>query len=68
MMIKHAEKTKNNCEAARKCTVSQGKHLKAETSETRTCQFYAKPVISMDSKTEQNMSHATSLLSERLKF
>jgi argonaute-like protein implicated in RNA metabolism and viral defense len=68
MMITHAEQSKSNCEAARNYTVSQGKHLKVETTVTRTCKFYAKLVILMDSKTEQNMSHATSLLSESLKF
>jgi hypothetical protein len=62
MMIKHAEQSKNNCEAARKYTVSQGKHLKVETTVTRTSKFYAKRFISMDSNTEQNMYHATSLV------
>jgi hypothetical protein len=51
-MIKHAEQSKNNCEAARKYTLSQCKHLKVETTVTRTSKFYAKLIISMDSKTE----------------
>jgi hypothetical protein len=43
-------------------------NVKVETTVTRTSKFYVKLIISIDSKTEQNMSHATSLLSERLKF
>jgi hypothetical protein len=58
MAIKHAEQT-NNCDAAKKCNVSQSKHLKMETVEIRNyviiictdaktmeCQFCARPLNS----------------------
>jgi hypothetical protein len=56
MVIEHAEQT-NNCNAATKCNVSQGKHLKVETTKIR---YYA-IIICTDAKTMECQFCARSL-------
>jgi hypothetical protein len=55
VVIKHADQT-NNCEGARKCSISWGKCPKVETTDTGPCQFHENIVAYMDSKTEHNVS------------
>lgn len=66
-MIKHAEQT-NSCESSGKYSVSQDRHLKVETAETRTCQFNMKIFVCTDSETIECQSHAALLLNGRPQF
>jgi hypothetical protein len=67
MVTKNAEHP-NICEAARKYSVSRGKHPKVETTKTELKPTYVKTAACMDSKTEWNAVLGCKFLNGRLQF